>query len=179
MSGCNAAVVNSSDVRFTTSAAKPIRHGYSVSRLDSRRLVHLCTIPAPVGPATSFSSRSFPHQRNYIGSYVFCVDEVTTWRPNDHCGHWFRQTWLLKSFNTIDAMVAKLVRVLTMKVCKTLYRGLGDGCTGDHFFCHMSIPKSNACCEMPLTHVSSRLLDTQQLSGCLSGGSNGPKLDPL
>ena len=99
MSGCNAAFVNSSDVRLATSAAKPIRHGYSVSRLDSRRLVHLCTIPAPVGPATSFSSRSFPHQRNYIGSYVFCVDEITTWRPKDNCGHWFRQTWLLKSFN--------------------------------------------------------------------------------
>ena len=101
-------------------------------------LIHVvlrtCTIPAPVGPATSFSSRSFPHQRNYIGSYVFCVDEITTWRPTDHCGHWFRQTWLLKSFNTIDAMVAKPVRVVTMKFCKTLYRGLGDGCTGDQVF---------------------------------------------
>ena len=55
----NAAVVNPSDVRLATSAAEPIRHGYSVSRLDSRRLVQLCTIPSPVGPATSFSSRFF------------------------------------------------------------------------------------------------------------------------
>ena len=115
--------------------------------------------------------------KNQLDADVILVK--TTWRPNDNCGHWFRQMWLLKSFNTIDAMVAKPVRVVTMKVCKTLYRGLGDGCTGDQVFCQMSIPKSNACCEMPLTHVSSRLLDTQQLSGCLSGGSNGPILDPL
>ena len=104
----------------------------------------------------------------------------TRWRPNDHCRHWFRQAWLLKSFRTIDAMVVKPVRVVTTKIGKTLYRGLSDGCTGEQvFFCQMSIPKSSSCRNMLRTHVSSRRLDTQQLSECLLDGANGPITAPL
>ena len=34
----------------------------------------------------------------------------------DHCGYWFGQTWLFKSFNKTDAMVAKSVKVVAVKV---------------------------------------------------------------
>ena len=77
---CRFLEINSSDVRLATSVAEQIRHCYFGSWLDLCRLVHLCTTAAPIGRATRFSSRSLSHQRSHIGSYMFCIREVSTWR---------------------------------------------------------------------------------------------------